>query len=166
MLPGNKTHKMSKSAVIIAWQLPLLLTVAFVLVGLPSVVYAETAAVNTYRHNLMQRWAWTKENWSGDDTPYQQTMAEIDKSLQEKENVNRLLNNYKGLAGDSPANPVAQFRWAYLGYKMALQPRESGKMDMIGFSVDALARPQSPHSYSYDRLDICLCTRLGTWITI
>ena len=88
-------------------------------------------------------------------------MAEIDKSLQEKENVNRLLNNYKGLAGDSPANPVAQFRWAYLGYKMALQPGKDSKLDTIGLSADALARPQSPHSYSYDRLRYLLMHQMG-----
>ena len=130
----------------------------FLLAGPQNAAHAGDSTANAYRQHLLQEWAWTREAWTGSDTTYQSIMSEVDKSIAQHENLDRLLGNYKALAKDSRTNPVPQFRWAYLAYKMAVL---RGTSDPIGLSLHALGQAVSPHSYSYDRLRYLLSHRTG-----
>lgn len=130
---------------------------------MPKLVCADQVGSEAYHRQLLQTWSWAREDWSGDDAPYQQVMSEIDRVVTKGKNLDLLLTNYKVSAGYSIANPIPQFRWAYMGYKISLLPNRTSDTDPIGLSADALARPQSPHSYSYDRLKYLIWHQIGAY---
>lgn len=152
--PGNTGNRAASRSMLLA-------VVMIALVLLPNAGYSETAAVKAYRQQLLHDWAWANESWSGNDVPYQQIMAEIDQTVAKGQNLSQLLTNDKALARDSRANPIAQFRWAYLAYKMSNLPGVINKDDIIGLSINALGRPSSPRSYHYDRLRYLMLHQIG-----
>lgn len=154
--PGNTGNTAASRSMLLA-------VVMIALVLLPNAGYSETAAVKAYRQQLLHDWAWANESWSGNDVPYQQIMAEIDQTVAKGQNLSQLLTNDKALARDSRANPIAQFRWAYLAYKMSNLPGVINKDDIIGLSINALGRPSSPRSYHYACLRYLMNHEIGAW---
>jgi hypothetical protein len=111
------------------------------------------AARQNYSNQLAQRWAWANESWTGDDGPYRIIMSEIDQAITGNDDLEQLLTQYKSLAGKKRTDPQSQFRWAYLGYRMSLLPKNlDNGISKIGLSLDAMEYAPSPHSYLYDRL--------------
>jgi hypothetical protein len=118
-----------------------------------SPAYASNQSPLVFLKKWRLHWSWANETWGNNDKPYQETKADIDKALVQGQDLEKLLDKYKSAALDSPTNPVEQFRWAYLAYRISLLPQNQDKgVDKIGLSLEAMYRPVSPHSYEYDRL--------------
>lgn len=99
-------------------------------------------------------WAWTREAWTGNDTPYRSIRDAIDVMIAKGKKPDDLYPKYQVLAEQHPSDPQAQFRWTYAAYKAATEPgvtRHDGIIKM-GRAEEELAVVSQPHSYEYDRL--------------
>ncbi len=97
-------------------------------------------------------WAWAAQPWTGDDKPYQQIRKNIYNEIASGQNAEELLARYKAQAEAKPADPQAQFAWAYAALRLSAFPgRQDTKVDLTGLP-DALAGAPYPRTYDYARI--------------
>ena len=132
----------------------LLMTLLVTAIGVkPGYGQANQALRDTLRKQTVKEWAWANEDWVGNDASYRQVMADIDRSMSLSKDMSQSLINAKAEAGDRRFDPVAQFRWGYLSYRIAHLPENRNKRaSLIGYALFAISKAPSPHTYSYDRL--------------
>ena len=85
-----------------------------------------------WRAKLSSEWA--NEPWTGEDAPYQRIERDADLALAKSVSIGNLLEQTSVLARQNPADPQAQFRWAYIArqviqaqsraYDWGMQPRQ------------------------------------------
>lgn len=123
-----------------------------------------TIPVPSSVENLTQ-YNWTKQQWEGDNQPYQAIRAAIDKAIAAGQKPYALAQGYATAARLKPYDPQAQFRWAYATYKgyTANKKAREGLATLedsrkLYQAKQALARPGSPHPYDYVRLRFLMAT--------
>lgn len=114
-----------------------------------------------YPKNWLHHWEWTREQWTGNDEPYRRVRQEIDSAIKKGENPDAVLLRYQEQALKRLSNTKAVFGWGYAAYR-ANALAHDGK-SRIGYSLDALAQPPSPHSYEYDRLRFWMESQDAAW---
>ncbi len=103
--------------------------------------------------NEREATAWTKEQWTGDNQPFEQVREDLSGVTVKKLTLPVLLARYKALAKQNPADPVAQFRWGYTAYLMLESTMDGSMQHHILYGVrEALGRASPPCAYDYARL--------------
>lgn len=75
------------------------------------------------------RWAWTKEPWTGDNTPYEQAAQDM---VRQGKMSKANLEVFRRAALRNPNDPVARFVWGYYAYNFAIvQSRLNDRSDVI-----------------------------------
>ena len=104
------------------------------------------------KYGWLTQWAWTSEQWKGDDQPFIQIRAAVDRMFDRKKDIDVALQDYRRLAQQKPSDSQAQFRYGYLAYKIA-DTSDYNEGEKVLDSVRAgLADAPSPRTYNYSRL--------------
>lgn len=103
---------------------------------------------------------WTSEQWTGDDRPYQQIRATIDKALATGEEPNKVVSSYEAAARRQSNDPQAAFAWGYAAWKaIKFTTEDENHERLVGVSL-SLATLPSPKSYEFTRLHFLTLARL------
>lgn len=100
------------------------------------------------------KWAWTTEEWTGNNLPYRDSRVLIDRIGNNAPRLQKLLEEYEAAAAKKPFDPLAQYRWGYSVYQAATGKvlRSSETRANIEIVAAALEKAPSPHVYEYARL--------------
>ena len=100
-----------------------------------------------------ERWNWTTEPWNGDNMPYHQARAAIDKVADVGQGLDGLLVKYRTHSQSHLDDPLAAFRWAYTAYRIMLTRNTTvTQHQALGGVEEALRQADSPHTYDYARI--------------
>ena len=102
--------------------------------------------------NWVTVWEWTVAPWNGNDKPYQQMRDTIDNAIAGGRKPQELVEFYELPALEHPNDPIAQFRWAYATYKVAITTNEITGDNMLYQPLKALVLAPFPKTYDYARL--------------
>lgn len=95
---------------------------------------------------------WIKEPWIADDCPYIKIRAQLDKALKDKRFTQATLDKARTSVLQRPADPKAQFRWAYAVYQARYAGIALNEQQVLQDVRVAFASIPSPRSYQYARL--------------
>ena len=127
---------------------PFLTMLATLLVLTAMPLYAQRQA----SRNWTTIWGWTTASWDGDDKPYQQMRATVDKAIAGGRKPNEMVELYEAPALKAPSDSKAQFKWAYAAYRAAeLSDYNTGE-NILYRPCKALVLGPFPHTYEYARL--------------
>ena len=104
------------------------------------------------KYGWLTQWAWTSEQWKGNDQPFIQIRAAVDQLFAAKKGIDTALQDYQRRAQQKPSDPQAQFRWGYLAYKIADTSDYNSGEKTLDQVRDALADAPAPNTYNYSRL--------------
>jgi tetratricopeptide (TPR) repeat protein len=94
--------------------------------------------------------AWESEPWTGDDRPFAEARASIDRAFKATNDLSSHLTEYETLAKAHPDNSLYQFQWAYAFLLQGSIPHQTARDGMA--MVIAIAGARQPHTYDYARL--------------
>ncbi len=102
--------------------------------------------------------SWASYAWTGDDGPYKAIKASIDTKMTGGQFADDLRQQMGVAAQTNPADPKAQFAWAYSSWLASRSPSLSQER---GFQVlwgvpEAMACVPDPHAYNFSRLRFLL----------
>lgn len=133
--------------------------VLFCLVSI-QIFYQGTSIGSPVSAPIDRSLTWTMERWTASDTPYLKVRQEVDAAISNGTNPDTVLQKAKANARQSPTNALSVFRWAYAAERAgAAQVRSAEKIQRWNGVYEAMAIPQSPHSYEYDRLRYLMTVR-------
>lgn len=99
------------------------------------------------------RWGWASQEWTGDERPYRQARAELERRAASGQLTDAALRNYRASAQAQPTDPLASFRWGFAAYQAAkLAPRYHDRSRILAGVELALQRAPSPRTYQFARL--------------
>ncbi len=117
-------------------------------------------------NNVVNSWAWTREEWTANDAPYRNTMTEIDFVARAHKDMAALASQYQAQAKSKPYqypySPTAQFRWAYATYLAGNNDARYINTSDYTKAWDSLGYCFAVHSYTYDRLHFLMMTTDAT----
>ncbi len=102
------------------WLTPtFLLTVGALAVGIGfcSVRSTQTSKTNAQGANLTSPWAWTTEEWKGDDRPYARIRTDVDNTVAQGQLTEAVIERYWTEREKNRQDPERLFRWVYAVYK-------------------------------------------------
>ncbi len=113
-------------------------------------------ALIEYAKQAMKReYAWFNASWTDNDHPYASLRHRIEQEFVGSQKPVSILQKYKTMAVQHPADPQAVFAYGYAAYTIANIPNAMNSRDMaqeLDTSDLVLDKISPPHTYNYARL--------------
>lgn len=111
------------------------------------------------------QFAWTKDPWTGDNTPYHAARLEIEKVSDNQQKLIDLRQRYERDARKKPNDPMSLFRLAYTIYESWLKDNTNKNWSSdFGLVHSGYFAVESPHTYDYDRVHYLVWSFYGDYV--